>query len=270
MASKKRNKKYIPQQRHNPEILARKVGKQQDVVDQWEKTLSAVIKANEQHIVFLSNFLQHDMKNTIHSMDGILSTLSGNSVSHEEIDSLKTSLDILRQTITNFKDLIPHSQNGEFTLSALLSSVEALARGNINKEINCEFNYEKKTTIIINHSYQELLQVLHNVIINATKSMETVINKRLLVKASINDNKCEITIADTGSEIPKEYLEKIFTYGFSTTGGTGIGLFHARYVCNTFNGNISINTKCEQPYTKEFIINFPIKNTCYEQKCATN
>ena len=123
MTGKKRHKNYIPSQRHNPEILARKVEKQQEVVEQWKNTLNAVIKANERHIIFLSNFLQHDMKNAIHSMDGILSTISGNSVSDIEINSLKTSLDILRQTINNFKDLIPHSQNGEFTLNALLSSV---------------------------------------------------------------------------------------------------------------------------------------------------
>jgi len=260
MTGKKRRKNYTPSRRHNPEVLACKIEKQQKTVDQWQKTLNAVIKANEQHIVFLSNFLQHDMKNAIHSMDGILSTISGNSVSDVEIESLKTSLDILRQTITNFKDLIPHSQNGEFTLNSLLSSVEALTRGNISKDIECEFNYDRKSEIIINHSYQALLQVLHNVIINATKSMETAMSKRLLVKANVNDDKCEIKITDTGLEIPKENLEKIFTYGFSTTDGTGIGLFHAKYVCNSFNGEINVNTQCEQPFTKEFIINFPIKN----------
>lgn len=259
MSSKKRYKNYIPSKRHNPEMLARKIERQQETVDKWENTLNAVIKANEQHIIFLSNFLQHDMKNAIHSMDGILSTLSGNSISDSEINSLKTSLELLRQTINNFKDLIPHSQNGEFTLNALLSSIEALTRGNINKEIDCEFSYDRKKEITINHSYQALLQVLHNVVINATKSMETVTNKKLLVKACENDSKCEITIADTGLEIQKENLEKIFTYGFSTTGGTGIGLFHAKYVCDSFNGSIKLNTQCKLPFTKEFIINFPIK-----------
>jgi len=264
MKRRKRQKKYFPSQRHNPEVLARRVEKQQEVVDQWKKILSAVIKANERHIVFLSNFLQHDMKNAIHSMDGILSTLSDNSISDSEIDSLKASLDLFRQTINNFKDFIPHSQNGEFTLNALLSSIEALNRGNISKDIVCEYNYDRKSEIIINHSYQELLQVLHNVIINATKSMETTLDKRLLVKASINDIKCEIRIADTGLEIPSENLDKIFTYGFSTTGGTGIGLFHAKYVCDSFDGTIIINTKCEPPFKKEFIINFPININDYE------
>ena len=126
-------------------MLARKIEKQQETVDNVKKILSTVIKANERHVLLLSNFLQHDMKNAIHSMDGILSTISGNSASDVEIHSLKTLLDVLRQTMNNFKDLIPHSQNGEFTLNALMSSIEALTRGNISKEIEYEFNYPYKT-----------------------------------------------------------------------------------------------------------------------------
>ena len=260
MAKKKKHRKYTPQRRHNPEILAQKVEKQQETVDKWRNTLSAVIEANEQHIMFLSNFLQHDMKNAIHSMDGILSTISGNTVSNDELNSLKTSLDVLRKTINEFKELIPHSQNGKFTINSLLSSIEALTRGNISKEIKCRFDYDRKSEIIINHSYQALLQVLHNVIINAAKSMEKTENKCLFVKASVNEDKCEIIISDTGLKIPEENSEKIFTYGFSTTGGTGIGLFHAKYVCDSFNGSINLNSQCQLPYTKEFIVIFPIKN----------
>jgi len=259
MSGKKRHEKYIPPKRHNPEERARQIENLQKKTDDIRNVLDAVNKDTERHIIFLSNFLQHNMKNAIHSMDGILSTISGNVMKDDEINSLKTSLEILRQTISNFKDLIPHSQNGEFTLNALLLSVEALTRGNINKEIEYEFIYDRKFEISINHSYQALLQVLHNVIINAIKSMETTVNKKLLVNASVNDNKCEIRIADTGLEIPKENLEKIFTYGFSTTGGTGIGLFHAKYVCDSFKGSINLNTQCELPFIKEFIVNFPIK-----------
>lgn len=259
MPGKKRHKNYTPPQRHNPEVLARKIENQQEAVDRLENVIDAVNKDNERHIIFLSNFLQHDMKNTIHGMDGILSTLSGNSISNDEIESLKTSLDVLRKTINDFRNLIPHSQNGEFTLNALLSSIEALTRGNFNKEIECKFDYDRKSEVTINHSYQALLQVLHNVILNALKSVEASKMKRLLVKANVNDDKCEIRIADTGVEIPKENSEKIFSYGFSTTGGTGIGLFHAKYVCDSFNGSMNLNIQCEHPFTKEFIIKFPIK-----------
>ncbi|MDR0830839.1 MAG: HAMP domain-containing histidine kinase [Prevotellaceae bacterium] len=256
--SKNNGRPYIKPQRLNREVQARKIEKLQQDIDNQKNVLSAVSKDNERHIIFLSNFLQHDMKNAIHSMDGILSTISNNTISNEELKTLKTSLDVLRQTINNFKELIPHSQNGEFTLNALLSSVEALARGSM-KDIEYDFNYDTKSAIIINHSYQALLQILHNVIINATKSMENVSEKKLYVSANIDNAKCEIKIADTGIEIPKENTDKIFTYGFSTTAGTGIGLFHAKYVCDTFKGTINVNTKCSKPFTKEFIINFPIK-----------
>ena len=259
MSTKRKKHNYIPQKRHNPEVLARRIEEQQENINEFKKVLDAVFRDNERHIIFLSNFLQHDMKNAIHSMDGILSTILGNTINSDEIDSLKTSLDILRKTISDFKDLIPHSQNGEFTLNTLLSSVEALARGTCNKDIEYEFKYDRNSSITINQSYQTLLQILHNIIINATKSVDLANIKRLLIRANINEEKCEIKIADTGVEIPKENVEKIFSYGFSTTGGTGIGLFHAKYVCNSFKGFISINTQCEKPFTKEFIVEFPIK-----------
>jgi len=256
--SKNNGRPYLKPKRLEPEVLARKIEQLRGDIENQKNILAAVNKDNERHIIFLSNFLQHDMKNAIHSMDGILSTVLNNKINNEELESLKTSLDVLRQTINDFKDLIPHSQDGKFSLNALLSSVEALSRGNF-KDIDYVFNYDRTSEIIINHSYQALLQILHNVIINATKSMENVSEKKLLISANIRDEKCEIKIADTGIAIPKENTDKIFTYGFSTTGGTGIGLFHAKYVCETFKGAIKLNTECQKPFTKEFIINFPIK-----------
>jgi len=37
MTNKKREKKYVPPQRHNPEMLTRRVDKQQEIVEQWKK-----------------------------------------------------------------------------------------------------------------------------------------------------------------------------------------------------------------------------------------
>jgi signal transduction histidine kinase len=259
MTNKKKHKIYTPPKRHNIEVLAKKVESQQKQVDDITNVLSAVINANEQHVNFLSNFVQHDMKNAIHSMDGILSTATKNLLT-DEIQVLKTSLDLLRQTISNFANVIPHSQNGEFSLVSLLSSVEALSRSNLNKNnVQCIFDYDRNSSVLINQSYQALLQVLHNIVINASKAMEDVSIKEMHISANISDEWCEINIADTGIPIPKEDLEKIFTYGFSTTGGTGIGLFHARYVCDSFKGEISVNTNCKSPINKEFIIKFPTK-----------
>ena len=260
MANNKKHKNYIPRKRHNPEELARRVQQQEEKVEEFKNVLSAVVKENERHIIFLSNFLQHDIKNAIHTMDGILSTNNTQQITKEDTDALKTSLDILRQALDNFTNIIPHSQTGEFQLVSLLSSVEALSRGNLQKnKIECMYDYDRHSKILINQSFQALLQILHNIVINASKSMETTAQKKIFIYAMINEESCEIKIADTGIPIPKDDLEKIFVYGFTTTGGTGIGLFHARYACNSINGSISVNTECNSPITKEFIIKFPIK-----------
>jgi signal transduction histidine kinase len=260
MTNKKRSKQYIPPKRHNPEVMATRIEQQQRKVDDVHNVLDAVVKANEQHIIFLSNFIQHDIKNAIHCMDGILSTTSADKITEDDIISLKTSLDSFRQTLSNFADVIPHSQNGEFLLVNLLSSVESLSRNNLNKnKIECVYNYDRQSNILINQSFQALLQILHNIVINASKSLENSPIKKIIISALINNKSCEIRIADTGEPILPENKEKIFSYGFSTTGGTGIGLFHAKYVCNSFGGSISVNTECQSPVTKEFIINFTIK-----------
>jgi signal transduction histidine kinase len=261
MGNKKKQKKYIPKQRRNTELLTRTLQKKVSKVDEIKNIFNALIKANEQHIIFLSNFLRHDMKNAIHSMDGILSTTEAEQITEENIQSLKTSLDILRQTLDNFTNVIPHSPTGEFQLVTLLTSLEALSRGYLNKnKIECVYDHDRQSTILINQSFQSLLQILHNLVINASKATETTALKKIYISATINDELCEIKIADTGIPIPQEDSEKIFSYGFSTTGGTGIGLFHAKYACDSVGGSINVNTKCNHPFTKEFIIKFPIKN----------
>jgi len=260
MKGKKRNKKYNPPKRHNPEEWARILQQQEEKIDNYKNVLSAVIKDNERHVIFLSNFLQHDMKNAIHSMDGILSTTKAQQMTVENMQSLKTSLDLLRESLDNFTSIIPHSQTGEFQLVSLLSSVEALSRYNLNKNnVECVYDYDRHSPVLINQSFQALLQILHNVVLNATKAMESTQLKKIHIIASINDELCEITVADTGAPIPEENLEQIFSYGFSTTGGTGIGLFHAKYACESIDGSIEVNTKCKAPLNKEFIIKFPTK-----------
>ena len=262
MTKTKKHKKYVPQKRYNPEERIRILRQQQKEIDEYKNVLNAFIKDYERHIIVLSNFLRHDMKNDIHSMDGILSTTSAQQITEEDIQSLKTSLDTLRQTLNDFTNVIPHSQTGEFQLVTLISSVEALSRNNLSKNnIECIYDYDRHSTILINQSFQALLQILHNIVINASKAMETTIIKKMYISATINEELCEIKIGDTGISIPEENLEKIFSYGFSTTGGTGIGLFHAKHACNSINGSIVVNPQCKDPISKEFIIKFPIKNT---------
>ncbi len=41
----------------------------------------------------------------------------------------------------------------------------------------------------------------------------------------------KIVISDNGRRIESKLKDEIFKYGYSTTKGRGIGLYHAKYVC---------------------------------------
>jgi signal transduction histidine kinase len=262
-----KRKKYIPLSRFNPIVMEKKVGKLMQDIEMHKHMMDSVIKSNEQHVIFLSNFARHDMKNAIQSMDSILSTTPAKQFTDNEIKSLKTSLTILRQTIDNFAQLVPHSQNGEFSLRSLLSSIESLSRNDLVKnQIDATYDYQRDSSVLIKQPFQSLLQVLHNIVINAEKAMQKTEIKKMYISATLDNEFCEIRVADTGELIPLEDREKIFTYGYSTTGGTGIGLFHAKYMCDIIKGSIKVSTECDKPLTKIFILQFPTKNTNNDEK----
>ena len=60
---------------------------------------------------------------------------------------------------------------------------------------------------------QTLVQVIHNLVINAVNSMKNVDVKSLLVKGCVLNESCEIRIYDNGLTIPEENRTKIFDYG---------------------------------------------------------
>ena len=56
-----------------------------------------------------------------------------------------------------------------------------------------------------------------------------------------------------------ENVGKIFDYKFTTTpGGTGIGLYHAKYVAEKIGGSISLDRSCTDEYSTKFTLKFPL------------
>jgi signal transduction histidine kinase len=256
-----KRKKYIPNSKNNPAIQAKKIEKLKYEIDLHGKNLETVIKSYDKHVELLSNFAQHDMKNAIQSMDSILYNAEPESIDEEAILSLKAYLKFLRGTVKNFAKLVPHSQNGEFKLSTLLVAVELLTRGDFAQyEIESIFEYEKDSEISINQPFQTILQMINNIVLNAIKAMENSKLKKIYIAGILENETCIIKIKDTGEEIKEQDTNKIFEYGFSTTGGTGIGLYHAKYVCEKISGNISVNLSSDNDCTKEFLLSFPINN----------
>ena len=101
--------------------------------------------------------------------------------------------------------------------------------------------------------------MMNNIVINAIKSLEEIENPKISVKCEHKDRLISIRISDNGKSIDSESIDEIFNYGYSTTGGSGIGLFHAKYLCELFEGKIEVEVEQESIYTKCFLITLPIE-----------
>lgn len=258
MARKK--SKYIPKPAYNPLVQAKKYDELMERLETHRKDIQAISKSHDNHINHLGNFARHDIKNAILSMDSILSTNDLSEFDAGKIESLSTHLEVIRDTIENFAKLVPYSNTGKFTLDNLMIAVQLLARADMQKnEIEMNFEYNKDTKELIELPFQAILQMINNIIINAIKALENLKDKKIFLCAKIEEEVLKIEIKDNGVPLNDIELEKIFVYGYSTTGGSGIGLYHARYLCELyFEGKITVNLLCNEPFNKVFFITLPI------------
>jgi signal transduction histidine kinase len=258
----KKKRKYIPLPKYNPVVHGEKLEKLQKEVTRVQNVLKMVIASYDRHVEHLANFANHDIKNTIQSMDSILFTNNYNEIDEEVWKSLKTCLHNIRSTFDNFSQLVPYSQTKSFTIDRLFIALTLLTKNDLHEnEISFFLDYPKNSGIELNLPFQSILQLLHNLVINTINAFKVQRkNEQVLkIEAEIADEFCNIVISDNAFKIGDEIKDKIFEYGFSTTNGSGIGLFHAKYVCSEINGTISLNLDVNEEFTKSFIIKFPIK-----------
>jgi signal transduction histidine kinase len=256
---KKRSKKYNPTSKYNPAFQARKLDSLAKKLEIHRRDIHAISKSHDNHISYLGNFARHDLKNAIQSMDSILTTTKPNEVDENTINSLSTYLDVIRNTIDNFAKLVPYSTTGRFKLDTLMIAVELLVRADMQKhEISVKFDYPRDSKVEIELPFHVILQMLNNLIINSIKALESVEPKKLFINADINSKELTIKIHDNGTRIIPEDSKRIFEYGYSTTGGSGIGLYHARYLCDEFSGLIDVDLTEHEDFNKTFSITLPI------------
>lgn len=252
---------YIPKRKHNPVVFAKKIEKMQIRIEKDSKQRKMLINALMKHVEYLTNFTSHDIKNAIQNMDSIVSTIDLENFQTEDINGLKTCLKNIRTSLENFSKLVPNSNKKEFNINELIKATELINRNAFSTEkILFKVEGNKKDQTIIKQPFHNLLQVMNNLIINSVKALkDNTDEKKIKIIYEIDISKVIIYICDNGSGIEELNKEKIFEMYFSTSDGTGVGLYHAKYTLDGIKGNITLLNEYKG-YKTVFKLEIPIND----------
>lgn len=256
-----KSRHYIPTSSNNVRAFKAELNNLKKRIDQHKKDLKAIQLAYDTQMDCLANFARHDMGNAIQNISASIRALKG-KVEEEYINELNASVNSLSETLKNFGVLVPFSNDNTFLLPQLINAIEIMVRSSLKLEnINFRCLVDKSDELEISQPFYPLLQVLHNLVINAKKAMNKEAPvKSIEIEANRDESYCVIKVKDTGKGIPKQNLNRIFDYGFTTTDGSGIGLFHAQSLCEKINGTISVDCS-DGDFSTIFTIKFPIYGT---------
>lgn len=96
----------------------------------------------------------------------------------------------------------------------------------------------------------EITTVIDNFIQNSEKAGA----ENIVFSMKKNDEKIVISIQDDGKGIPAENISKIFDLGFTTTDGSGIGLFNVKSIVSRLKGRIDVRSDMNKGTIFEVIL----------------
>lgn len=133
----------------------------------------------------------------------------------------------------------------EFISEYLINIVAPLRKGSIEIQVDAPTATDFVRTI----KPIEISILLDNFVSNSIRAKAS-----LFIISFRDNNGWEIMISDNGIGIPDEIKEKIFDFGFTTTSGSGLGLFHVKQILSNIGAQIRIDNKLSKGV--RFIINF--------------
>lgn len=148
--------------------------------------------------------------------------------------------------------------NSSFDFSGYQSYWENLSDTTIEKDLPEDLPKVKG-------HFNRLVSVFSNLIINAYQAMTvakiTTKNERLIrITAKISEDlsgNIEISIANKGTNIPENELEKIFKQGYSTKGSLGVGLDICKTQVEVFHDG-KIFARNIEGFGPEFVVRLPV------------
>jgi len=119
------------------------------------------------------------------------------------------------------------------------------------EKINIDIITPHDLTFVKNFSPVEIPIMVDNLLNNSKKAGARSV---IFEWKKISPNEVSLTVHDNGKGIDKSIAENIFDFRFTTTKGSGLGLYHVKKVINQLKGEIRVDT--EHTGGAQFIIDF--------------
>ncbi len=229
-----------------------------------KKQLEAQLLRNQrvEHIGLIASGIAHDMNNVLTPIMASLEMLKQkltDEKSLKRISMLESSAHRGKHLMEQIL-LFARGQEGEMSaldLRQVIKDIANLIEQTFPKNISVDVAMERNLSLIMGDSTQ-LHQVLLNLVINARDAMPNGGKIRIsLAPVSISaadartnidarpGNFLLLTVSDTGTGIPQEYLDKIFDPFFTTKPegkGTGLGLSTVLSIIRAHKGFLEIDS----------------------------
>lgn len=239
--------------------------------DELEDTTKHLAELNSLKDKMFS-IIGHDLRSPLGSVKMTLEFLA-QSATGSCPEEFKSTLDLMVKTTDEVFNLLENllgwgkSQSGnlslepeEINLYDLVNSVYLLNKGNISLK-NIRFIQEIEEEATVFADLNTLKIVLRNLFSNAIKFTPDKGAVKISSK-SVDGNKVQITVQDTGVGIPAENLSKLFdskkhitTYGTNKESGSGLGLKLCSDFINRNKGEIKVES--EEGKGSSFMITLP-------------
>ena len=208
-------------------------------VESWEK---------------LTRILTHEIMNSLAPVTSISHTLLSSSGDAETmrqgLETIHTTSDRLLRFVDSFRAVtrIPAPQKAPFYLSELVAEAVSLtAREGVDVEVCLE---PEDTMLYADRALMS--QVFVNLLKNATEALtEQEGERKITILSTIDaEERIQIEFTNSGSAIPAEVAENIFTPFFTTKAdGSGIGLAVSRQIVRLHGGSLRLKHNEESKVT---------------------
>lgn len=203
--------------------------------------------------VHLYGAYAHDLRAPLNAMQITLELLTDVLTGGAEVESdrqryiavMKEELARLNRTLSAMLNRSLPSLNAkpeEFDLRAMVDEVAALLRTQaMRHRIDLQLQLPGREVIVYGHR-DRLKQALINVALNGLEAMPG--GGRLRINLVVKADSAAIVVKDDGPGIPPELLEEIYQIYFTMKKtGSGMGLYVARLVLESHNGDISMSNE---------------------------